>query len=79
MRYIFFYSKSHDDTPRWENRFRYEICDILPTFKGKEYTAAYETNSLNINDYLKEFPDAICLGTGTLDDCEEGKYIEQGI
>ena len=72
---LFVYSKKHDETPRWENRFRYEIADKLPKFKGKEYTSAIivgkQFNPMTAK-YFEVFDDSIVLGVGTIKDCVAG-------
>lgn len=72
---LFVYSKKHDETPRNENRFRYEIADKLPKFNGKEYTSAIiigkQFNPIAA-EYFQVFDDAIVLGIGKISDCVPG-------
>lgn len=72
---LFVYSKKHDETPRCENRFRYEIAYKLPKFKGKEYTSAIivgkQFNPMTA-EYFEVFDDSIVLGVGTIKDCVTG-------
>lgn len=72
---LFVYSKKHAETPRNENRFRYEIAEKLPKFKGKEYTSAIivekQFNPITA-EYFEVFDDAIVLGVGNISDCVAG-------
>lgn len=72
---LFVYSKKHDDTPREQNRFRYEIPTILPKFKVQEYTSAIiigKQFNPETAEYFEVFDDSVVLGIGTIDDCEVG-------
>lgn len=72
---LFVYSKKHDETPRSENRFRYEIAEKLPKVKGKEYTSVIivgkQFNPIT-SEYFEVFDDAIVLGVGNISDCVAG-------
>lgn len=72
---LFVYSKKHDKTPRLENKFRYEIADKLPEFRGRKYTAAIivgkQFNPATA-EYFEIFDDAVVLGIGTIQGCKRG-------
>jgi hypothetical protein len=73
---LFVYSKKHDDTPRWENKFRYEIAEKLPTFRGKVYTSGIiigEQFNPMTADYFEMFDDSVVVGIGKYTECVAGK------
>lgn len=73
---LFVYSKKHDDTPRYENRFRYEIAEKLPTFRGKVYTSGIiigANHNPETAKYFEVFDDAVVVGIGNASECKAGE------
>lgn len=79
MDYELFYSKKHDETPRTELKFRYELNDVLPTQNGNKFTAAFKKGQLSFakEDYFEAFDDVVLIGItdDKFSDCVAGKNI----